>query len=81
MQINVKKVFTNATDLSAMLKLSQAELENLQNDLFQFTVIRINRLAPADLNKELFDKVYPESKVKTLKEFKNRIKTRGRKIF
>ena len=81
MQINVKKVFTNATDLSAMLKLSQAELENLQNDLFQFTVIRINRLAPADLNKELFDKVYPEGKVKTLKEFKNRIKEEAEKSF
>ena len=39
--------------------------ENLQNDLFQFTVIRINRLAPADLNKELFDEVYPKGKVKT----------------
>ena len=81
LQINVKKVFTNATDLSAMLKLSQAELENLQNDLFQFTVIRINRLAPADLNKELFDKVYPEGKVKTLKEFKNRIKEEAEKSF
>jgi len=81
LQINLKKVFTNPTDLSAMLKLSQAELENLQNDLFQFTVIRINRLAPADLNKELFDKVYPEGKVKTLKEFKNRIKQEVEKSF
>ena len=53
----------------------------LQNDLFQFTVIRINRLAPADLNKELFDKVYPEGKVKTLKEFKNRIKEEAEKSF
>ena len=29
LQINVKKVFTNATDLSAMLKLSQAELKKI----------------------------------------------------
>ena len=32
-------------------------------------------------DKELFDKVYPEGKVKTLKEFKNRIKQEAEKSF
>ena len=79
--LNVKKVFSNKSDLSAMLKISQGELENLSNDLFEFTIIRINRLAPAVFDNELFNKVYPDGKVKNLKEFKNKIKEEAEKSF
>ena len=79
--LNVKKVFTNKSDLSAMLKISQGELENLSNDLFEFTIIRINRLAPAVFDNELFNKVYPDGKIKNLKEFKNKIKEEAEKSF
>ena len=79
--LNVKKVFSNKSDLSAMLKISQGELENLSNDLFEFTIIRINRLAPAVFDNELFSKVYPDGKIKNLKEFKNKIKEEAEKSF
>ena len=79
--LNVKKVFSNKSDLSAMLKISQGELENLTNDLFEFTIIRINRLAPAVFDNELFNKVYPDGKIKNLKEFKNKIKEEAEKSF
>ena len=79
--LNVKKVFSNKSDLSAMLKISQGELENLSNDLFEFTIIRINRLAPAVFDNELFNKVYPDGKIKNLKEFKNKIKEEAEKSF
>ena len=79
--LNVKKVFSNKSDLSAMLKISQGELENLSNELFEFTVIRINRLAPAVFDNELFNKVYPDGKIKNLKEFKNKIKEEAEKSF
>ncbi len=79
--LNVKKVFSNKSDLSAMLKISQGELENLSNDLFEFTIIRINRLAPAVFDNELFNKVYPDGKIKNLKEFKNKIKEEAKKSF
>ena len=79
--LNVKKVFSNKSDLSAMLKISQGELENLSNDLFEFTIIRINRLAPAVFDNELFKKVYPDGKIKNLKEFKNKIKEEAEKSF
>ena len=64
-----------------MLKVSQGELENLESNQFQFKVIRINRLAPAELNKDLFDKVYPEKNVKSLKDFKAKIKEEAEKSF
>ena len=73
LKLNVKEVFTNKADLAAMLKVSQGELENLESNQFQFKVIRINRLAPAELNKDLFDKVYPDKNVKSLKDFKAKI--------
>ena len=79
--LNVKKVFSNKSDLSTMLKISQGELENLSNELFEFTVIRINRLAPAVFDNELFNKVYPDGKIKNLKEFKNKIKEEAEKSF
>ena len=81
LKLNVKEVFTNNSDLAAMLKVSQGELENLESNQFQFKVIRINRLAPAELNKDLFDKVYPEKNVKSLKDFKAKIKEEAEKSF
>ena len=81
LKLNVKEVFTNKADLAAMLKVSQGELENLESNQFQFKVIRINRLAPAELNKNLFDKVYPEKNVKSLKDFKAKIKEEAEKSF
>ena len=81
LKLNVKEVFTNKADLAAMLKVSQGELENLESNQFQFKVIRINRLAPAELNKDLFDKVYPEKNVKSLKDFKAKIKEEAQKSF
>ena len=64
-----------------MLKVIQGELENLESNQFQFKVIRINRLAPAELNKDLFDKVYPEKNVKSLKDFQAKIKEEAEKSF
>lgn len=81
LSLNVLNVFKNQTDLSAMLKISQVELNNLSSDLFEFTVKRINRLAPAELNKDLFEKVYPNEKVKNLADFKNKIKDEAEKSF
>ena len=81
LSLNVLNVFKNQTDLSAMLKVSKAELSNLSSDLFEFTVKRINRLAPAELNKDLFEKVYPNDKVKNLTDFQDKIKAEAEKSF
>ena len=52
------KAFTNHTDLGAMLNIDHAAIHNLTSEEFQFTVKNVNRLEPAELNTELFDKVY-----------------------
>jgi len=71
--VNVMKAFTNHADLAAMLSVSHEVIHNLTSEEFQFTVKNINRLQPADLNTELFDKVYGKSVVKDVKEFKAKI--------
>jgi trigger factor len=71
--VNVMKAFTNHSDLGAMLSVSHDAIHNLTSEEFQFTIKNINRLAPADLNVELFDKVYGEGTVKDVKEFRAKI--------
>ena len=56
--VNVMKAFTNHSDLGAMLNVDHAAIHNLTSEEFQFTVKNVNRLEPAELNVELFDKVY-----------------------
>ena len=73
LKINVIKAFTNHSDLSAMLNVSHEEIHNISLEDFQFTVKKISRLTPAKLDKVLFDKVYGEGNVKTLKAFKTKI--------
>ena len=74
LKINVNKAFTNHSDLGAMLNVKHEAIYNLSSEEFQFTVKNINRLTPAELDVELFDKVYGEGNVKTLKAFRDKIK-------
>jgi len=71
--VNVMKAFTNHSDLGAMLNVSHEAIHNLTSEEFQFTIKNINRLAPAELNVELFDKVYGAGTVKDVKEFRAKI--------
>ena len=74
LNVNVMKTFTNHADLAAMLNVDHASIQNLASEEFQFTVNNINRLAPAELNIELFDKVYGPGIVQNEKEFKTKVK-------
>ena len=72
--LNVMKAFKNHSDIAAMLNVDHLALHNLESEEFQFTVKSINRLVPADINKELFDKVYEAGSVKTKNDFKAKVK-------
>jgi len=78
---NVKDAFSNETDLASMLKISKEELKSLNNDNFQFTVKSINRMQPAELKEELFNKVYPGQKIPSLKLFRSKIKKEAENQF
>ena len=67
--------FTNHTDLAAMLNVEHAAIHNLSSAEFQFTVKNVNRLEPAELNIDLFEKVYGSDTIKTEKAFKDKVKS------
>jgi len=80
-KINIIKAFTNHSDLGAMLNVKHEAIHNLSSEEFQFTVKNINRLTPAELDSELFDKVYGQGTIKTLKAFRVKIKEEAEMSF
>ena len=51
-----------------MTAVSEEEAKALIGE-FEFTVKNVNRVAPAEMNQEFFDKIFGEGKVKTEEEF------------
>lgn len=71
--VNVNALYDNAVDKSVSLGIDKELAETIACDL-QLTVKNIARLEDADLNQELFDKVYGEGKVSSEEEFRNKIR-------
>lgn len=68
------KAFENRTEVRYMLKIKQDEADVL-NSNFKFTVNEILRFEKAELNEDLFKKLYgEETDVKTVEDFRNRIR-------
>ena len=66
------QIAENPKDLAAKLGIEQQQAEGLKNK-FRFTVKSINRLIPAELNTELFEKVYGPGAVNSIEEFRAKI--------
>ena len=69
----------NKTDVAAMLGIPAAQAESLSSN-FKFTISNISRVEPAELNEELFKKIYGES-IKTEEEFRDKIKSELSSMF
>jgi len=66
--IPINKAFNNKTDLASMLNISKEVAETLSSD-FSCTINSINRLVSAEINNDLFKKVYPEKTIKKSHKF------------
>lgn len=62
----------NTTDLASILGVSKEQAETI-NTPFELSITSINRMTPADLNQELFNKVYGEGIVNSVEEFEAKI--------
>ena len=71
--VNINEFYPSALDKSVSLGIDKEAAESLDCNL-QLTVKNISRLEDAELNQELFDKVYGEGKINGLEEFKNKIR-------
>lgn len=71
--ISADDLYETALDKSVSLGIDKEEAENTHCNL-QLTVKNIARLEDADLDQELFDKVYGAGKITSEEEFKNKIR-------
>ena len=70
--MDVKKAYPNDTELASILKIDKQHVPEI-SPLFKFTVNEISRFKKAGINQEMFDKLYGKDKVKTEKEFTEKI--------
>lgn len=78
--IDPKEVSKGASDMASMLAITKEEAEAL-NSLFNFTITEVKKMIPAEINQELFDKLFGEGNVKSEEELRNRIKDDLSKMF
>jgi trigger factor len=66
------KHFTAQTDLERVFGIPHEEAKK-NTSTFRFTAEKINRMIPAELNQEFFDKIYGPGNVKSEEEFRNKV--------
>ena len=69
---NPAKAFVNESEISSLLKISKDEAKLIEAD-FQLKIESITRYHEAEINQELFDKVYGEGVVTSETEFRAKI--------
>ena len=67
--IDIVKSLENETEMANMLGIKKEELEQYGKD-FRFTLERVSRVEPAQLNEELFAKVAPDQQITTEEAFR-----------
>ncbi|MBK7130007.1 MAG: trigger factor [Crocinitomicaceae bacterium] len=70
--VDPKMVSKGVADMSAMLAISKEEAQNLQS-LFNFAITEIKQMIPAEVNQELFDKIFGEGNVNSEDELRAKI--------
>jgi len=78
--VDAKLLSTNIADLANMLGIDKEAAEKI-NCKVQFTVKGVSRLAEAEINQELFDKVYGPGVVNSKEEFEGKIREELSKMF
>jgi len=77
---NPSKATKTAVEVAALLGIDKDEAENVDSD-FSFNVTEITTLSPAELNVELYEKVFPGVGIITEEEFRNKIRNESEHAF
>ena len=70
--IDLKKAYPSDAEIAGILKIESKNVSDIHGN-FRITIKDISRFKKADVNKELFEKVYGPDVVKTEEEFRNKI--------
>jgi trigger factor len=78
--INLNKAFNDDLNVANLLSTDNETLKASSGD-FELVISEISKLTPAELNQELFDKVFGEGHVNGETEFREHIKQDAEKMF
>ncbi len=70
---NPLKATGNKTETASMLGIKKEETDKLESD-YEFTITEVSRIVPAEINEELFIKVYPNDDIKTEEQFREKLR-------
>ncbi len=79
-ELETKKLFEKDHQLQAALGISKDDAEDLDIKV-TFTIEEITKTEPAELDQELFDKLFADGSVKTVTELREKIKEDAEKQF
>ncbi len=72
-EMDIRKVFSSDEEVGTFLGISPEEAKGKKGK-YNFQITSINRVVPAEINQEFFDKVFGKDAVKTEDEFLNKVK-------
>jgi trigger factor len=72
-KIDVTKTFSGESEIAMVLGIDKEKIAEIEPH-FQYTIREITEYIKAEVNEELFEKVFPEQEIKTEEDFKNKIK-------
>jgi trigger factor len=69
---DIKKAFPNENEIAGLLKKKKEEVKDIEGN-FRFTITEITRFHPAEINQELFNRIYGEGVVNSEEKFMKKI--------
>jgi len=75
---NLKKAYPNDAEIAGILRIDKDKVASVDGD-FKIEITDISRFRKAEINQELFDKVFGEGNIKTEEEFRDKIITEASK--
>ncbi len=79
-ELKLAELSKDAAEVASMFGISKEEAEKLTGS-FQFTVTQIHHIVPAEVNQELWDKIYGPGKVNNSEDFRKSLKMELMSIF
>lgn len=70
----------NETETASMLGIKKEDKADLESD-YEFEITEVSRIEPAEINKDLFDKVYPNDNIETEEAFRAKLKAEAKEYF
>lgn len=76
-KFNPLKATGNETETASMLAIKKEETDKLESD-YEFTITEVSRIEPAEVNVDLFTKVYPNDDIKEEKQFREKLRAEAK---